>query len=71
MDGFVCHLSTNDASNNIELGVISDDFDNISFDVTTSIGAIEFINNKVNEIYDCPIYFYTNPYFENKKTSKY
>lgn len=67
MNDFVCQLSIND----IELGVISDDFDISSFDVTTSIGTIEFTINKVNENYDCPIYFYTNPYFENEKTSNY
>ncbi len=67
MNDFVCQLSIND----IELGVISRDFDKSSFDVTTSIRTIEFTINKVNENYDCPIYFYTNPYFENEKTSNY
>lgn len=67
-DCFVCQLSTNDASNDISLGTIGDRQD--SFDVKTTLGAIEYIVATVKEKWDCPVLFYTGTYMENKKYEK-
>lgn len=60
LDLFVLQLSTNDASKGVELGDIS------SSDKTTSFGAINYIYQKVEEQYNCPILIYTNHYYQNE-----
>lgn len=62
-DIFVCQLSTNDASQNKELGEISI----TNKDTGTIIGAINYIIDYVRDRYDCPILFYTNPYYESDR----
>jgi len=63
-DCFVCQLSTNDASKNLPLGEIADGFDPASFDVSTTVGAMEYIISRVREKWNCPILFYTGTYYE-------
>ena len=64
-DLFICQLSTNDASQNKPLGVVtgSDDID--SLDTKTVCGAIEFIILYVRKKWNCRIAFYTNPPYHN------
>lgn len=72
LDGFICQLSTNDTRNADAFGVIMPDFITgaDAFDVNTTFGAIEYIIAKARETWDCPIYFYTNPPYNNKPYDK-
>lgn len=67
IDAFICQISTNDAkSENLDYwGTITDadmtDMD--AFDLSTSIGGVEYIIAYVTEIWHCPVYFYSGAYF--------
>ena len=67
LDGFICQLSTNDTRYPDDLGIIMPDFITgaDAFDVSTTFGAMEYILSKVKETWNCPVYFYTNPYYSN------
>lgn len=58
-DAFVCQLSTNDATQKLPLGEISDSFDINDFDTQTVAGAIEYVIAYVQDTWDCPVIFYT------------
>ena len=64
ISAFVLQLSTNDAKADIPLGKISE---NDKYDITTSIGAIEFILEYVKKTWNCPVLIYSNPFFDSKK----
>ncbi len=74
IDGFVCQISTNDAlSNNLShRGKITADdvIYSENFDLSTTIGGIEFIINYVKETWDCPIYFYSGSFFQDSGSSR-
>lgn len=55
-------LSTNDATNGMPLGEISDSDE---YDDTTIVGAMETIISYVKSTWDCPVVFYTGTYFES------
>lgn len=67
IDGFICQISTNDARNDRldKRGEITADdvYESDKFDKSTTLGGIEFIITYVNEVWDCPIYFYSGSYF--------
>ncbi|MCI8343792.1 MAG: SGNH/GDSL hydrolase family protein [Clostridia bacterium] len=63
----IVQLSTNDATQNIPLGKIAEDGE---YNVTTSVGAIEYIIAYVKQTWNCDIVFYTNPYFNNVNYEK-
>lgn len=63
VDLFVCQLSTNDATQNKPLGVISTDG---NYDTSTVAGAIEFIIDYAKEAWDCPVVYYTNPQYDSE-----
>lgn len=67
VDAFVCQISTNDAkSENLSRwGRITgaDVTDKASFDVETTLGAMEYIIAYVWETWGCPVYFYSGAYF--------
>lgn len=65
-DVFICQLSTNDATKRKPLGTISDSKDIDSFDTQTVCGAIEYIIAYAKETWNCPVVFYTNPYYTSK-----
>ncbi len=65
-DLFVCQLSTNDATQNKELGKISDSFELSDFETSTVAGAIEYIICYAKSTWDCPVVFYTNPRYDSK-----
>ncbi len=67
LDAFVCQLSTNDAAHPDTLGAISDGniIDTTKFDTKTCFGVIEYIINVARKVWDCPIIFYTNSYFDS------
>ena len=56
-DAFVCQLSTNDASHNKPLGIISDSYAKENFDTKTIAGAIEFIIAYAKQTWHCPVIF--------------
>ncbi len=70
IDAFVLQLSTNDAQESRldKWGEITSDnvFSADSFDIRTTYGAIESILVYVEKTWDCPIYIYTNAYFEDE-----
>ena len=69
-DCFVCQLSTNDAKRDLPLGEISASKSIDDFDVTTVIGAIEYIVASVQDKWHCPIMFYTGTYMEDDNYQK-
>lgn len=64
ISAFVLQLSTNDAKDDIPLGKISE---SDKYDITTSIGATEFILEYVKKTWNCPVLIYSNPFFDSKK----
>lgn len=70
IDAFVLQLSTNDAQESRldKWGKITgrEVFDPGEFDIHTTYGAIESILVYVENTWDCPIYIYTNAYFEDE-----
>lgn len=66
IDLLVCQLSTNDASNNIMLGGLSDSVDMEVFDTDTVIGAIEYIVAYAKETWGCDVVFYTGTKYDSE-----
>ena len=64
ISAFVLQLSTNDAKDDIPLGKISESDKD---DITTSIGATEFILEYVKKTWNCPVLIYSNPSFDYEK----
>lgn len=69
-DCFICQLSTNDATQELPLGEISDSSNKKDFDTKTTIGAIEYIVATVKEKWNCPIMFYTGTFMESELYQK-
>lgn len=63
----VVQLSTNDATQNVPLGKISE---GANYDTKTVLGAIEYIIDYAERVLKCEVVFYTNPYFENERYKK-
>lgn len=63
----IVQLSTNDATQNVPLGRISEDG---NYDIKTVIGAIEYIVAYAKSVWNCEVVFYTNPYFDNSNYEK-
>lgn len=70
VDLFVCQLSTNDASQNVPAGTVSDSFSMEDFAPKTTVGAIETIIAYAQEVYSCPVVFYTNPRYDSDTYGK-
>lgn len=64
-DGFVCQLSTNDASRGLPLGEVSKSTDMATFDTSTVAGAMEYIIAYARKHWQCPIAFYTNAKYDD------
>lgn len=60
-DLFVCQLSTNDASKEIPLGVITDG----EPDTATITGAMEYIIRYAQNTWHCPVVFFTNARYDS------
>jgi lysophospholipase L1-like esterase len=69
-DAFVCQLSTNDATKGAAIGTLSETKDPASFDISTTIGAMETIIVYVQKKWKCPVIFYTGTKFENETYQK-
>lgn len=66
IDGFIIQISTNDAlnANLTHRGQIEDDsvIYSENFDLSTTLGGVEYIINYIKETWDCPIFFYSGSY---------
>ncbi|MCQ2770990.1 MAG: SGNH/GDSL hydrolase family protein [Clostridia bacterium] len=62
-DVVVCQLSTNDASQKKKLGSANDT------GTHTICGAINYIIDYSKSTWNCPVVFYTNPYYESEEYS--
>ncbi|MBR2809946.1 MAG: hypothetical protein IKD69_01065 [Solobacterium sp.] len=62
LDALVVQLSTNDASNGIEIGELSESFNVDDMDYSNVTGAMEYIIAYAKEKWNCPVLFYINPY---------
>lgn len=65
VDTLIVQLSTNDVSQNIARGTISDTKNLEDIDNTTTLGAIEYIIAYAKKTWDCKVVFYTNPDYNN------
>ena len=70
VDLFVCQLSTNDASQELPLGTVEAKRSDAGFDPATIAGAIEFILCYARKTWNCPVVFYTNPYYEDERYAR-
>lgn len=66
-DAFICQLSTNDATQKKPLGSISKSTNLEDFDTSTITGALEYIICYVQQTWDCPVIFYTNPKYNSEQ----
>ena len=64
-DLFICQLSTNDATQNVPMGEISDSKELSAFDTATVTGAMEYIICYAQENWGCPIVFFTNSRYDS------
>lgn len=67
VDAFICQLSTNDASQALPLGSVSDRFERSAFDTHTVVGAIEYIIAYATATWKAPVIFFTNPRYDNPR----
>ena len=64
-DLFIVQLSTNDATQKVELGEVKGAGE--EYDKDTVCGAIEYIIEYVASTWQCPVVAYTNAYYESKE----
>ncbi|MCM1050131.1 MAG: SGNH/GDSL hydrolase family protein [Clostridiales bacterium] len=64
-DAVIVQLSTNDATQKLPLGEVSDSKDSGQFDTSTIIGSMEAIIVYVVETWNCPVIFYTGTKYES------
>lgn len=64
--GFMCQLSTNDATQQKPLGTVAPGFEKDTLDTHTIAGAIEYIIAYAKETWNCPVVFYTNPHYASE-----
>ena len=70
IDHFICQLSTNDATQNLPLGKISESKNKEDFNTKTIVGAMEYIIAVAQETWGCPVAFYTGPYYNSANYQK-
>lgn len=66
-DAFVCQLSTNDASQDLPLGTMSDSVEPSAFDTHTVAGAIESIIAYAKTTWQAPVIFFTNTRYDSPR----
>ena len=66
-DLFIVQLSTNDATGGISMGAISEDQELDHQDVSTVIGAMEYIIGYIRENWGCPVMFYTGTKYDSEQ----
>lgn len=64
-DFFVVQLSTNDATQGISMGELSDGTRSEDFDAATITGAVEYIISYIGETWNAPVVFYTSPRYQS------
>ena len=66
-DAVIVQLSTNDATQKIDLGEVSDSRDSATFDTSTIVGSMEAIIAYAVETWGCPVAFYTGTKYESEE----
>ena len=66
-DAVICQLSTNDAAQKVEVGVVTHSKETNGFDVFTVAGALEAIIAYVYETWHCPVFIYTGVQYNSEK----
>jgi len=66
IDLFICQLSTNDASMNLNLGEVSESTNPADFNQWTIIGSMECIIGYAQHTWNCPVVFFTGSYYDNE-----
>jgi hypothetical protein len=73
LDAFICQISTNDCTSDrlSKRGTMTaeDVFDIQQFDISTTLGAVEYIISYVTTTWACPVYFYSGSYFSDGTNS--
>lgn len=64
-DVVVCQLSTNDATQKIPLGSVSNFVEPDTFDTATVVGSMESIIAYVQDTWNCPLVFYTGTKYDS------
>lgn len=64
-DAVIVQLSTNDATQKVELGSLSDSMELGSFDTKTVVGAMEEIIAYAQATWNCPVIFYTGTKYDS------
>ena len=62
-DALICQLSTNDATQGMPLGKVTDERDPEAFDLQTIAGAMEYIISYAKSTWNCPVLFYSGTRF--------
>ena len=65
-DLFICQLSTNDATQGLPVGEISDGTALEDFDTSTVTGALEYIICYAQHTWDCPVVFFTGSRYDSE-----
>lgn len=66
-DLFLCQLSTNDATQNVPLGEISESTELEDFDTQTVAGALEYIIAYVKENWGCPFILFIGSQYDSEE----
>lgn len=69
-DCVICQFSTNDASQNLPLGILTNSKCHETFDTSTILGSLEAIISYVGKTWACPFVLYTSPRFSSKSYEK-
>lgn len=64
-DAVIVQLSTNDATQKVELGTVSDSKELGSFNTKTVVGAMEEIIAYAQKTWNCPVIFYTGTKYDS------
>lgn len=64
-DAVIVQLSTNDATQKLTLGTVSDSTDPSTFETSTIVGSMEAIIAYAAETWDCPVAFYTGTKYDS------
>ena len=67
VNALIVQLSTNDVTQNLAFGSLSESYELGSFNTLTVIGAIEYIIAYAKQTWNCEVVFYTNPKYNNDR----
>ena len=73
IDAFIVQISTNDVLAKEQWGAVTtaDVTDRNQFDLSTSLGGVEYIISYIHETWNCPVYFFSGSYFGTTPVNGY